>query len=976
MDQIEDLSSGDLTSSLSGLVSGVSVSSPSDNRPGEVGRINIRQNSLMGDFGGTQQDPLYVIDGYIYPLEQGAAAFNNLDPSMIESISFLKDASAAVYGVRAANGVILVTTKKGKIGAPVISYSGSFGLTDEVSRPKMLDSYQYGQLWDAVRAADPTETKTYLTTDLFQKDELEAMRGLNYDLLDKYWKSAWTQKHSVNLSGATEKANYYAGISYFDQEGNLGKLDYDRWNYRAGVDLKIGKWIKANLQVSGDYSDKKNPNNKIGGTNNERDYNLLLLHPYYIPEYVNGYPVASFGVTNQMNYATAQTYHFDTLQNNGDYKRNMTSNMTINTGLEYDFGWSKILKGLKLKFTYSKSINNTKGNEFGSKYSVYYWGVRGGSGSHLYSGVDQNTMTGISVDNGNYLARSMSRTDNYQMNFLATYGRDFGLHSVNALFSIERSEYEYEDLSGQKSDPYEFTNGQENGATGTEDTKFTRSESGTLSYIGRLNYAYNNKYLLEFLIRADASTKFAPKNYWGVFPSLSAGWIISEEDWFKKNVSWIDYLKLRGSFGLTGRDNIAAWQWMQTYGLDADKGAIFGTGTSTNSTNRIVLNKNNAAVNPDAHWDKDYKGNIGLDFNVLNNRLAVNLEGYYEWNRDMFMTYSASMPGTVGTTSAPINYGKINTYGVELSLNWRDKIGKDFNYKIGVNTGYSDNKILLMDWDNPLKFNSKTPNHRDDVGTWGMQCLGMFRSFQDIDEYFDKYLKKDDGTYGTYMGLSKDKVYPGMLIYKDVRGSQNADGSYNGPDHTVDKDQDQVCLSNRNNPYGLTTNIQASYKGFSLTAQVSASWGGYSQVPADAISIASPSGGRGDYNDLQYTNMPSFWKDMFVYQDVVDGSGNVVVPKNLEAKYPNLRFGGVNGVASTFWRVSGTRVQFSRLTLAYALPKHITNWIGIESCRFNITGQNLLSLYNPYPDNFIDPMTEYGSYPVLRKFTLGVNITF
>ena len=241
VDEIQDISSGSLANTLSGLVNGVSVSG-GNARPGENARISIRQNDVLTSMSASNVEPLYVIDGYIYPTEVkigstnenlGATAFNNLDPSVIESISVLKDAAAAVYGARAANGVILVTTKRGKLGAPKISYSGTFGIADEVSRAKMLNSYQYGKLWNAVRAADPTDTSINPLTDLFQADELNAMRGLNYDLLDKYWQAALTQQHSVNLSGATDRASYFAGISYFDQEGNLGKLDYNRWNYRA-----------------------------------------------------------------------------------------------------------------------------------------------------------------------------------------------------------------------------------------------------------------------------------------------------------------------------------------------------------------------------------------------------------------------------------------------------------------------------------------------------------------------------------------------------------------------------------------------------------------------------------------------------------------------------------------------------------------------------------------------------------------------
>ena len=999
VDDIQDISSGSLASTLSGLANGISVNG-GDTRPGQNATITIRQNGELEEMGGTNLQPLYVIDGYIYPTEVkvgstytnlGAEAFNNLDPSVVESISILKDASAAVYGARAANGVILVTTKKGKLGAPKISYNGTFGITDEVSRPKMLNAYEYGKLWNAVRMADPTETSIDPLRAIFQQDELNAMKSLHYDLLDKYWESALTQQHSVNLSGATEKASYFAGISYFDQDGNLGKLDYNRWNYRAGVDVKISKWIKANVQVSGDYGKKNTPLNQVGGSSAEKDYNTLLTHPYYIPEYVGEYAVAAYGPTNS-SVSNIQNYNFNVLQNNGDYKRNMTSNMNINAGLEYDFGWNKWLKGLKLKFTYSKSVNTNKTNDYGTSYNLYYLETRSGSGEHLYTPIEgadnsafENTSfylanSGKPVVNSStsditgYLSRSMTRSDNYQMNFTSAYNRDFGLHSVGGLFSIEKSESETEYLYGMVTNPYEFTTGQSNSVdwNSTPSTEFTRFESGNLSYIGRLNYSYDNKYLLEFLLRSDSSTKFAPENYWGFFPSVSAGWVVSQEEWFTKNVTWIDYLKLRASFGLTGRDNTTAWQWLQTYGTDKDKGPVFGTSTEANAGSHLTMNKNNAAINRDAHWDKSYKGNLGLDFNVLDNRLSFNIDAYYEWNREMLLSYNASVPSTVGANSAKVNYGELNTYGVELSATWRDKIGKDFKYKIQLNTGYSDNEILVRDWDQKPTYKSYKKGDRLDQGIWGMQCIGMFRSYQDIDEYFAKY------NITSYMGNVKEDVKPGMLIYKDVRGARQDDGTYAGPDGVVSSEDDQVRLSNRSNPYSMTMNLNAEWKGLSLTAQFNASWGGYSFLPDDAISLGNQGTSANKYNDLEYANMPSFWTtdNMFVYNDVVDAAGNVVVKANRNGKYPNLRWGSVNAVTSSFWRVSGTRVKLNRVTLAYRIPSKYTKMIGIESCRFNITGQNLLSFYNPYPDNFIDPMTTYGNYPTLRKFTIGVNLTF
>ena len=991
MNDVQDLAAGGLASTLSGLVNGLSVSG-GDGRPGENATMTIRDTNSFGEIGSTAQQPLFVIDGYIYPNDVkvgnvsqnlGAEAFNNLDPSEVESISVLKDASAAVYGAPAANGVILVTTKRGKLGAPSISYSGTFGFTNEVSRPKMLSAYDYGRLYNAVKAGDPTSTTLNNKSDLFQLDELEAMKSLNYNLLDDNWKTAFMMKHSFNISGATERVNYFGSVSYFDQDGNLGKLDYNRWNYRAGVDVKINDYLSASLSVSGDYGKKNKPLLKVGGTNAEKDYNLMLTRPYYMPEYVAGYPIASYGPSNTMQNQN-QNYSFSVLQNNGDYSQNMSSNTNINASVSYDFGWSKILKGLKLKFTYSKSINTDKTNEYGSSFSLYKMEPRFGSGSHLYTPLpgmtdaeiaayyDPTHFTKLTLNNGDYLSRSMIRTDNYQINFTASYGRDFGKHHVSALFSIEKSEAESEYLVGQVTQPYEFTSGQSNSATGVQSTTFTRSESGTLSYIGRVNYAYADRYLFEFLLRADASTKFAPENYWGTFPAISAGWVVSEEPWFQnvKWLKWVDFLKLRASWGMTGRDNTAAWQWMKVYALDANRGVVFGEGTQNASGRRITINKNNSAVNPDVHWDKSYKTNIGFDLQVLNRRLAINFDYYSERNREMLLNIIQNVPSTVGTQSAAMNLGEINNWGWELGITWRDKIGKDFKYRVGLNTGYHDNKVLNMDFEDEYVYRQIVRNGRTDIGTWGMQCLGMFRSFQDIEEYFDKYLKYTNGegqtVYGTYMGLSKDQVRPGMLIYKDVRGSNGL----GAPDHKVDKDDDQVALSNRSNPYGFTMNLGAEWKGISLTAQLNAAWGGYNTIPSQAL---SPQG------SLEFYNMPSFWNpdDMFVYDNIYDGQGNLLQLQNRNATYPNLMYASVNSVASSFWRVSAATVRLGRLTIAYALPSKWFKSVGIKSARVNVTGVNLINFYNPYPDKFMNPMAgSFGTYPNLRKWTIGVNLSF
>ena len=747
-DEIKDLSVGSLGDALSGMMSGLHVSS-GGGRPGSTPSLQIRQSSINTSVtptstrgGDADPSPLYVIDDFISTEE----AFNNLDVSEVESITVLKDASAAVYGARAAYGVILVKTKRGKVGTPSISYNGQFGFTDALKLPKMLSAYDYGRIYNAARAAGTSTSDTEsdnLRTQYFQTDELDTMRGLNYDLVDKEWSAAWTQRHSLNINGGTDKATYFAGASYFSQEGNMGRLDYDRWNFRAGVNANIGKWTKASFQISGDMGEQNNARNGISGGGTDADFNSLMTHLPFVPDYIGGRPVVYTGMQNVSSNLTAvQLYNFRAVQNSPDNTENQTNNMSINGSLEHDFGWFKWTKGLKLKASYSRNIVNGKSNNIGTKINVYRLLNRGGSGGHLYTGddidLDESNFGTFTLDNGNLLTRTMNKTDSYQMNLTLSYARQFGLHNVSGLFSIEKAESEYEYVTGNITDPFSFTDGQSNStATGaTQTTTFSRTESGMLSYIGRLNYSYADKYLFEFLLRSDASTKFAPENYWGMFPSWSAGWVMSEESWFNKEKLGIDFLKIRGSFGILGRDNIQPWLWTQLYSRNADKGPVFGTSSNTSSGASFQMPQR--GVNRDVHWDKTYKTNLGIDVRMLDNRFGITLDAYYDMGRELFTTFTGTSfyPTTVGTQATPENFGEVDTYGVELTLNWKDKIGKDFSYWVKLTTGYSDNKIKEAGFQATPGFDDIVRGERSDRGVWGYECLGMFRSYQEIEEYF------------------------------------------------------------------------------------------------------------------------------------------------------------------------------------------------------------------------------------------------
>ncbi|UVQ73095.1 TonB-dependent receptor [Bacteroides faecis] len=974
-EELKDLSVGSLGDALAGKINGLHVSL-SGGRPGSTPSLQIRQSSVnttitpSSDLGGNASPtPLYVIDGFI--ADEGA--FNNLDINEVENVTVLKDAAAAVYGARAAYGVVLVKTKQGKVGAPKISYSGQFGYTDALMLPKMLNAYDYGRIYNAARAAN-TATKDQESDDLrvqlFQSDELEAMKGMNYNLLDKEWSAALTQRHSVNISGGTEKATYFGGVSYYQQEGNIGRLDYNRWNYRAGVNANISKWMKASLQVSGNYGETNKPKNVKGG-GSDGDFESLMLHVPYVPDQVNGYYIFHSGMENITNPSDQQKYNFAAVQNASDNVENQNQNFSLNGSLEYDFGWSKYLRGLKVKASYSKNISTGKTNTIGTKIDVYRLISRGGSGGHLYVGdeieYNANTLGLYELNNGNSLGRSMNRSDSYQMNLTVSYARQFGKHYVSGLFSIEKAESEWEDLNGSLTDPLPFTDGQsssvDSNAEGFAQTvTFNRSESGMLSYVGRVNYSYDDKYLFEFMLRSDASAKFAPQNYWGMFPSWSAGWVISDEKWFDKDKTKIDFLKIRGSFGILGKDNVNAWLWTQLYTRNPDKGPIFGTNSSTNTSATIRMPKQ--GVNPDVHWDKTYKTNFGIDMAFLKNRMSANLDFYYDMGREMFASHQGTSyyPNTVGIQPAPENFGEVDTYGVELSLGWKDKIGKDMSYWVKLTTGYNDNKIRETGWKAAYDFDKLVRNERSDRGLWGYECIGMFRSYQEINEYFDKY------SITKYLGNTKENVHPGMLIYKDVRGQYDESTGTFGPADGIVDEQDYIKISHRaSNPYGGTLNFGFSYKDFSISAQFGASWGAYSLVPTTMR--------KESYSE--YSNVSAMWKDMFVYEDIYDANNIVTVAQNRNAKYPNICYSSVNGAPSTFWKVSAATVQLRNMTVAYALPKEWLKIIGISSCRFNLTCQNVFNFLNPYPEGaWASWAGSYGYYPNLRKFTLGVNVSF
>jgi TonB-linked SusC/RagA family outer membrane protein len=935
--EIEDLPISNLGAALSGRVLGLSVSGGTS-RPGSQAQLTIRNPVSLAKDGGNN-NPLYIIDGVIQVTSQGlndATLFNSLDPSEVESISVLKDGAAAIYGSRGANGAIVVQTKRGKSGKPRISYSGSYAINDEAYRTKMMsaaDLARYINIVNGPNGANVTNASD--RTRFFSQDELDHFATINHDWLDMAWKSAYNTRHTINIGGGAEKATYFANVSYYSQDGNLGKLEYAKWTYRAGADVNVANGLKAGLQVAGNYQSSMEMNSKIGGENIENDYRNLLRAPRYVPPYIDGRPVRLPGASGSSNLSA---YHFFVLNNLENYMDKDDNLSTVNLYLEYE---APFLKGLRAKVSYARMNGSGHDARVGSRYMLYRFNQTG-TNQHIY---ENATVRDSAFYNNDNSVRFFNKTSKLQQaNFTVSYNTSFGLHNVSALFSAERSEAESTQEDVSKENPSIFTNGQFNTAFGAIDGRTFAYESGNLGYIGRLNYNYASKYLAEVLFRTDASNKFAPENYWGKFYSFSAGWVISSENFFKSSA--VDYLKLRYSIGLLGKDDTRAWQWRQRYTFQNGKGGQFG---ADNNPADIGI-KMEVSPNPDVTWSDELKQNLGIDARFLKNRLSATVELFYNKGTNMLIERTGVVPITVGGSIASQNWGEIDFFGYELGVGWDGNIGKDFTYGINTRFAWSDNKVRkgnFNDFDSQFPWNGKAGESSDN-GKWGYEYLGMFSTQSDIDAYVSKY------NITSVFGTAPANLRPGMLYYRDVRGPINADGSFAAPDGVIDEN-DQVKLSKKESShYGFGTTLKAGYKGISFECVLVGSFGGWSEIDARNLLERNI--------DNLYQNGPAYWSD--IYDPTLNPGG----------KYPNPYHGDINLTPiSEFWKVNSFRLRMRNANLSYTIPKSITERLKINNARVILTALNPFSLYNPY--DYKDSEGAWDTYPVLRTYSFGLNIT-
>jgi TonB-linked SusC/RagA family outer membrane protein len=982
--KLSDMPVATVTEALRGQVPGLSVKDGST-RPGLMPSLSIRQQFNWGKDGGNT-NPLIIIDDVIQVDPQNGLSsldrFNLLDLSEVESITVLRDAAAAIYGSRASQGAIVIKTKRGKAGAPKINYSGKFETMDAISHGKVMNAYEFGVFSNRFGRALPWTNNNWYYSDA----ELERMKSLNYDWLMNDWRRSNAMQQSIDVSGGSEKATYFVGGSYYNQGANLGSQDYKKYTFRAGTDVTVGGGLKLAATLAANNFDleksftKVNINDGSYGIGGEQmDYSALLHMPKYIPwmqtiDGVDRYIAPALGphkvgVVNSANSLSNWNYY--ALLKNGSKTFTNQFGYSANFSLQYEVPF---IKGLSAKVNYSIQSSSNKNEQDLLPQSLSLATNLADADHHLY-------------DSAKYAAPALTRAssrityDNTtgtttQMNFFVNYERSFRNHNISAVVSGERVQNTFEDRFQIYDNPVAGVyNGASNtaGALNTSNSFMRRYESGSLSYLGRVSYNYKSKYLAQFVFRQDASSRFAPENYWGFFPSLSVGWVISDENWFKDNVPFVNFLKLRASVGKTGNDNVAPWKWMQLYKIETDKGMAFGNngGTLTNGITPEV------SPNRDIKWDKTIQRNFGIDFSVFRNRLSVTIDKYFNKSTDVLtlMSNAINVPISVGGAFAEENYSDIRWWGTEISATWKDKIAGKIDYSVGMNFGIGDNKTLKY-FDQPFAYPSVMSTRRD-VGqtnnypAWGYVTWkgtsggdGILRTDEDIDAYW-QYLTDNAAKSGVpgaapyFLGITdKTKMQKGMLVYEDVAGDLNSiDKTYSGPNGAIVEKQDFQMLKKDTRSYGIATNLSFGYKGITLQAQILTSWGGLNKL---------------DYIKQGTSSTQSLWAQPIYLTDMYDPVDNP------EGKYPNLalydKFGGNN---ADFFTISSFRMYVRSLSVGYALPKAFVRKARLENARVYLSGNNLWDFYNPYPNKYRNMYDAPNTlYPTLRTWALGVNLGF
>jgi TonB-linked SusC/RagA family outer membrane protein len=917
--EIEDIPASNLSETLQGRLAGVKIIQATG-KPGSETPLEIRTSSSYG----LPETPLFVIDGIIYESQD---QFDLLDPTEVESISVLKDASAAVYGARAAGGVVVVKTKSGREGMIKINYSGSYGINHATQIPEMLSGYDHAIMMNEIYdhengkyRGDPNfEKKKEADYRYYTEDELEYILSNENDWLREMWQDAFQTRQTLNISGGSEKVRYYAGGSYYFERGNIPDLFYNKYSLRTKLDADITKQITISFGLNLNHNDSQQPYYSEESQEGVlRDtYKQLLIAPRWVPPTINDMPV----------YNNMVTWNPYGLNQSGSYKKSSGNHSTINTAIEYRIPF---IEGLKFNGQWSYDLSSGRGKRYGQDYYMYNF-VPTGTHNHILT--EEVRGDPILYNNREALQEGTSTSSSYQLNVSASYTRSFGKHDIYALLLYEQSESQSDGfnttLTGAAIRGYDYmwAFNQSNISNSP-----SASETGRLGYIGRLNYSYAQRYILEATFRYEASQKFHPDNRWGFFPAASVGWIISEEKFFKNNINFINFLKIRGSAGLVGNDNVSAFQYRYLYSAN-QTGAIFG-----NQLTNAIEAKNNGVISPDLTWQKTRSYNLGADFRFLQGKIDFAIDYYYRFTYDILTRRNSTVPTTAGYAKLPNeNYGEMFAKGLELELGYNNNFLNDFQYSIkGIFSWDYHRKLKVFQspavygrWDDQLL--------NDPSNQPGLICLGIIRTQEEVDA-----ILAENPDY-TIDGKAPEV---GMLNYKDIRGENYSDGA----DGKIDGNDRTIIAEYSSPPYHYGFTLGLSWKSIKLNMTFSGAFGHQEFINKDEQALPTSA-----------SNVFAFWGDYWSDQNP-DGS----MPRPYEYGY--------EGQVSTFWMRNGHTLRLSNLNLSYTLPDKLSSKINIPQLRVYFTATNLWTIISPF--KYKDPSVSRAyDYPMMSTYNFGLNIT-
>ena len=920
-DDIAKLNTTNALAAMQSQTPGVSIVQ-SSGQAGSGFKVNIRGIGTIGDSA-----PLYVIDGV------AGGDINSLNPSDIESIDVLKDAaSAAIYGARAANGVILVTTKQGKAGKMQISYDGYVGWQYLAKKPDVLNAKEFMYAQDLIAFNDGLDFKKWenmIPAETYQKIMNGSWEGTNW-LDESYHKGAMVQNHAIGLNGGNDMSKFSLGFAYTKQKG-IARLNSDH------VLLKVNDLEAIKIGENMTFSHTSNGGIDTGSMYWNNMHDLLVGNPL-IPAYdANG---------NYMTNAEQQAAGY----NLGTNPPNPLANAdTKGLGLHASKGWNLFMSAYL-------QIQPIKDLIFKSQFAYRYW-----SGS--YRSMTRIHAIGTDVATQDAASQSLNIGSSISWENTLAYTKQLGDHNINVVIgnTIQKNTYG-ENLNGSGKNNLFESDWDRAWVGNTQPTQFAdvynaenwvksqyQGDWSLASFFGRASYNYAEKYMAQFTLRADGSSNFAPGKRWGYFPSASIGWVITNEKFMEKTASWLDFLKLRASWGQNGNQSISNFQYLTTFAFSSASGYYYGKGAHTTPTTGGYAD---VLQNPDVTWETSEQIALGIDARFFGGRLGLAFDWYSKKTKDWLLR--APILSVYGLNAPYVNGGDVENKGIEIGLNWNDHIGNDFTYGVNFNLAYNKNEVTkinngegIIHGPGSVLIQGSDEVFRAQVGEpigffYGMKTAGVFQNQEEINAWKAKYT---DNIHG-------GNPQPGDLIFVDTDGNNIIDLN------------DRCNIGDPHPDFTAGMSINLGYKGFDFSATAAGAFG---------------------HQILRSTNNDSNMADN-LSQKLVYGSWRGEGTSNFLPKLNNLK--NINFMTmSEIWLEDANYVKIQNITLGYDF-KQLWKSCPLSQLRVYVAANNLFTI-TKYSG--MDPELgsdggnngfgwaagiDNGFYPTPRTYMVGVNLKF